>query len=140
MKIKVKTLKAIIPLLVIILTAGIVSYSIYDKKRKEKIADIEFRKDIENAIDKEYNSLKNQYDNIVETILDNQYSSQFRIKYLFKLNTLLDMPHRYTKEGGSYNDLYSAEKLLNKNKEEDKDILRSKAQNRVYSYIFGADN
>lgn len=140
MKIKVKTLKAIIPLLVIILTAGIVSYSIYDKKRKEKIADIEFRKDIENAIDKEYNSLKNQYDNIVETILDNQYSSQFRIKYLFKLNTLLDMPHRYTKEGGSYNDLYSVEKLLNKNKEEDKDILRSIAQNRVYSYILGADN
>lgn len=140
MKIKVKTLKVIIPLLVIILTAGIVSYSIYDKKRKEKIADIEFRKDIENAIDKEYNSLKNQYDSIVETILDYQYPSQFRIKYLFKLNTLLDMPHRYTKEGGSYNDLYSVEKLLNKNKEEDKDILRSKAQNRVYSYIFGADN
>lgn len=140
MKIKVKTLKIIIPLLVVILTASILSYSIYDKKRKEKIAEIELIKDIENAIDKEYNSLKNQYDNIVETILDKQYSSQFRIKYLFKLNTLLDMPHRYTKGGGSYNDLYDAKELLNKNKEEDKNILKSIAQKRVYSYIFGADD
>lgn len=58
------------------------------------------KEDIEEAIDREYKDLLEEYNSIIETIQDYDYSTDFRSKYLYKLNKLLDSPNRYTKMDG----------------------------------------
>lgn len=136
MEIKVKTLKKYIIIVSTLLIASIIFYNIYDKKRTEEMREIEMKKDLEEAIEREYKSLLREYNSIIETIRDYEYSSDFRHRYLYKLNKVLDYPNRYTKDGRTYPDLDNFEDELEKNKEDDKAILKSIAIKNVYKQIF----
>ena len=97
------------------------------------------KEDIEEAIDREYKDLLEEYNSIIETIQDYDYSTDFRSKYLYKLNKLLDSPNRYTKNGWYHIDLGDFEDNFETNKDEDKEILRSIAARNVYKKILGND-
>lgn len=137
MEVKVNTLKKLIPLVLFLFVISIISYNIYNEKRIEKMREIEMKKDIEEAINSEYESLLSEYNSIVEIIQDHNYSTDFRGKYLYKLNKLLDKPNRYTKDGWHYYDLRNFEEEFNNNKNEDKEILRRLAAQNVYKKIIG---
>lgn len=139
MEVKVSTIKKLIPLFLILSVISVVSYNIYNEKRIEKLREIEIKKDLEEAIDREYKSLLIEYNSIVETIQDYNYSTVFRSRYLYKLNKLLEKPNRYTKEGGSYYDLNNFEEEFKNNITEDKEILRILAARNVYKNIIGDD-
>lgn len=81
MEIKVKTLKKYIIIVSTLLIASIIFYNIYDKKRTEEMREIEMKKDLEEAIEREYKSLLREYNSIIETIRDYEYSSDFRHRY-----------------------------------------------------------
>ena len=136
MEIKVKTLKNYIIIASILLIISIIFYNIYDKKRTEEMREIEMKEDLEEAIEREYKSLLREYNSIIETIRDHEYSADTRHRYLYKLNKVLDYPNRYTKDGRIYPDLDNFEDELEKNKEDDKSILKSIAIKNVYKQIF----
>lgn len=139
MEIKVKTLQKGILFIVLISLISIISYNIYDKKRIEEMRETEMRKDIEEAIDREYKDLLREYNSIIEVIEDYDYSIDFRGKYLYKLNKLLDYPNRYTKTGYYASDLYNFEESFENNKTEDKTILRNIAARNIYRSILNGD-
>lgn len=139
MEVKVKTLKKYILFIVVFSVISIIAYNVYDKKRTEKMREIEMKEDIEEAIDREYKDLLEEYNSIIETIQDYDYSTDFRSKYLYKLNKLLDSPNRYTKNGWYHIDLGDFEDNFETNKDEDKAILRSIAARNVYKKILGND-
>ncbi len=136
MEIKVKTLKKYIIIASALLIISIISYNIYDKKRTEEMREMEMKKDLEEAIDREYKSLYSEYNSIIETIRNSDYSGNFRHRYLYKLNKILEYPNRYTKYGSTYGDLNDFEEEFEKNKEDDKAILKSIAIRNVYKQIF----
>ncbi|WP_075318458.1 hypothetical protein [Bacteroides togonis] len=136
MEIKVKTLKKYIIIASALLIISIISYNIYDKKRTEEMREMEMKKDLEEAIDREYKSLHSEYNSIIETIRNSNYSGNFRHRYLYKLNKILEYPNRYTKYGSTYGDLNDFEEEFEKNKEDDKAILKSIAIRNVYKQIF----
>lgn len=136
MEIKVKTLKKYIIIASALLIISIISYNIYDKKRTEEMREMEMKKDLEEAIDREYKSLYSEYNSIIETIRNSDYSGSFRHRYLYKLNKILEYPNRYTKYGSTYGDLNDFEEEFEKNKEDDKAILKSIAIRNVYKQIF----
>ena len=136
MEIKVKTLKKYIIIASALLIISIISYNIYDKKRTEEMREMEMKKDLEEAIDREYKSMHSEYNSIIETIRNSNYSGNFRHRYLYKLNKILEYPNRYTKYGSTYGDLNDFEEEFEKNKEDDKAILKSIAIRNVYKQIF----
>lgn len=136
MEIKVKTLKKYIIIASALLIISIISYNIYDKKRTEEMREMEMKKDLEEAIDREYKSLYSEYNSIIETIRNSNYSGNFRHRYLYKLNKILEYPNRYTKYGSTYGDLNDFEEEFEKNEEDDKAILKSIAIRNVYKQIF----
>lgn len=136
MEIKVKTLKKYIIIASALLIISIISYNIYDKKRTEEMREMEMKKDLEEAIDREYKSLHSEYNSIIETIRNSNYSGNFRHRCLYKLNKILEYPNRYTKYGSTYGDLNDFEEEFEKNKEDDKAILKSIAIRNVYKQIF----
>lgn len=136
MEIKVKTLKKYIIIASALLIISIISYNIYDKKRTEEMREMEMKKDLEEAIDREYKSLYSEYNSSIETIRNSDYSGNFRHRYLYKLNKILEYPNRYTKYGSTYGDLNDFEEEFEKNKEDDKAILKSIAIRNVYKQIF----
>ena len=105
MEIKVKTLKKYIIIASALLIISIISYNIYDKERTEEMREMEMKKDLEEAIDREYKSLYSEYNSIIETIRNSDYSGNFRHRYLYKLKKILEYPNRYTKYGSTYGDL-----------------------------------
>ena len=131
MEIKVKTLKKYIIIASALLIISIISYNIYDKERTEEMREMEMKKDLEEAIDREYKSLYSEYNSIIETIRNSDYSGN-----LYKLNKILEYPNRYTKYGSTYGDLNDFEEEFEKNKEDDKAILKSIAIRNVYKQIF----
>lgn len=116
MEIKVKTLKKYIIIASALLIISIISYNIYDKKRTEEMREMEMKKDLEEAIDREYKSLYSEYNSIIETIRNSDYSGNFRHRYLYKLNKILEYPNRYTKYGSTYGDLNDFEEEFEKTK------------------------
>lgn len=131
MEIKVRTLKIAVPVVLALLVAGVISYTIYDKNRKKKIAEIEYQKDFEQAVEREYKMLLRQYNNIVEAITDYDYSYDFRERYLGKLNKLLEEPYRYT--------LHHFDSEFTSKKDEDKELLKSIARRNVFFEIMGVN-
>ena len=61
MEVKVKTLKKYILFIVVFSVISIIAYNVYDKKRTEKMREIEMKEDIEEAIDREYKDLLEEY-------------------------------------------------------------------------------
>lgn len=134
MEIKIRTFKIITLIAFVLLTTGIISYTYYDKKR----AELEYKKDIDDAINREYQDLLYQYNEFVETITDSYYSNDFRKEYVRKLNHLLEIPHRYSLDNPDI--LYIFEDKQKNNSEEDKRILKLIARRNVYNKIMSVDN
>lgn len=131
MEIKIKTLRKIVVLLCLLSVISIISYYIYDKKRTEEIRKTEIRRSLEEAIDREYKDLLREYDSMWKTVQDHSYSIDFRIRYLYKLNDLLEQPNRYTE----YEKCSKEE--FEERKKEDKVTLKKIAAKNVYKKIIG---
>ena len=97
MEIKVKTLKKYIIIASALLIISIISYNIYDKKRTEEMREMEMKKDLEEAIDREYKSLYSEYNSSIETIRNSDYSGNFRHRYLYKLTLVSNKNGRIKK-------------------------------------------
>ena len=83
---KLKTL-CIVGVVVVIISA--IGISIYTEKRDQQRELNAFVSSVERAIEREYKSLKSQYDSYVEVIEHYGYSYDFRYDYVKKVNNLL---------------------------------------------------
>lgn len=84
-----KKLKILCIVGVIIVIISAIGISIYTEKRNEQRRLEAFVSSVDRAIEREYKSLKSQYDSYVEVIEDYSYSYSFRWDYVKKVNKLL---------------------------------------------------
>ena len=89
MEVKKRTFIMFSSTLVIVLICGVIIYQVYDRKKKEEFALSELKADYNRAVEREYKSLLQEYESIVEIINDYDYSYTLRFKYVMKLNKLL---------------------------------------------------
>lgn len=123
----------IIFIVVVAIVSLVVSYAISNNiKERDKQREIDaYFELIEKQTEYEYQSLKREYLSYVETIMDYEYSSEFRAKYVSKVNILLD---EYIYECGNYNSetVYNFMDTQPSRQSEDLKILRKLAEDRVF--------
>ncbi len=123
----------IIFIVVVAIVSLVVSYAISNNiKERDKQREIDaYFEHIEKQTEYEYQSLKREYLSYVETIMDYEYSSEFRAKYVSKVNKLLD---EYIYEYGNYNSetVYNFMDTQPSRQSEDLKILRKLAEDRVF--------
>lgn len=87
----VKKKTVIIVCIIIAVTAiiGTIATGKYIKQLNEEREKIVQKERFDRAVDREYKQLVREYDNIVETITNYEYSYSFRYKYVHKLNDFL---------------------------------------------------
>lgn len=107
-----------------------IGYSAYDKKQKEEREMIELKKSVNRIIESEYNSLLAEYESIVETIKDYNYSYDLRFRYVMELNKLLDT-RQYQNTGISSTTVENCIKNLDINEANDKYLLKQKAYKKA---------
>lgn len=136
MQVKKSTLYIISPIFIAILACGYIAYVNYEKKVAEERDKAELRAAFEKECEREYKSLLDEYESIVETIKDHSYSVGFRCRYVVKLNKLLGF-NRY-RVGGltEYVAVHDCISDLYLNEEEDKNTLKQKAYQMVYDKWF----
>lgn len=132
MQVKKRTLYIVCPIVLLIVIAGSFGYSKYSEKKEAARA-------IERAVDaykweveREYNRLKSQYEDYVETINDNSYSYDFRKRYIRKVYDLIGYQYSYDYEAF---DVWSFSQKQRQNKEQDLSMLKSKAAESVYQSL-----
>lgn len=132
MQVKKRTLYIACPIFLLIAIIGGVGYSKYsDKKATEKA--IERAVDAYNwEVEREYDSMKRQYEDYVETINDNSYSLDFRKRYIRKVYDLIGYQYSYDYEAF---DVWSFSQKQRQNKEQDLSMLKSKAADKVYKSL-----
>ena len=85
----------------------------------------------ERAVDREYKELVREYDNIVETIEDDDYSYSLRFKYVIKLNEFLGYkcyPIGYSE----YSTVDDCLDSLSYNRNRDLELIKLKAKFNTY--------
>lgn len=131
MIIKRRTLIVLIVLvtIVILVVSLVINHNIKEHDKQREI-DAYFEL-IEKQTEYEYQSLKREYLSYVETIMDYEYSSEFRAKYVSKVNILLD---EYIYEYGTFNSetVYNFMDTQPSRQSEDLKILRKLAEDRVF--------
>lgn len=135
MQVKKRTLYIICPIFIAILVLGCVAYTNYEKKVAEERDKAELRASFERECEREYKSLLNEYEFIIKTIKDDDYSYSFRRKYVIKLNELLGVSRYVT----WYNDYRAVDECISGlriDDEKNKDQLKRKAYQKVYNEWF----
>lgn len=131
MIIKRRTLIVLIVLvtIVILVVSLVINHNIKERDKQREI-DAYFEL-IEKQTEYEYQSLKREYLSYVETIMNYEYSSEFRAKYVRKVNILLD---EYIYEYGTFNSetVYNFMDTQPSRQSEDLKILRKLAEDRVF--------
>ena len=131
MIIKRRTL--IIFIVVVVIVLLVVSYAISTNiKERDKQREIDaYFEYIEKQTEQKYQSLKYEYLSYVKTIMDNEYSSEFKAKYVRKINKLLD---QYIYEYGTFNSetVFNFMNTQPSRQNEDLKILRELAEERVF--------
>lgn len=136
MQIKKRTLYIAIPIFIIIVLALGIGYHFYEKEQEEKRADTELKESYERALETEYNYLLVRYENTVETIKDYTLPDEVRFKAVMDLNDLLGI-QQYENTRWAYSTIDKCLEKLAINEEYDKQLLRQKASNTVYSRFMG---
>lgn len=124
---KLKILCIVGVIVVIILAIGI---SIYTEKRDQQRKLNAYVSSIERAIEREYKSLKSQYDSYVEVIEDYSYSYSFRWDYVKKVNKLLGV-HIYKINNTAGSGVHNFLKTQPERETDDLKLLRQVATKNV---------
>ena len=130
MQIKRRTCDIVLPLVLLLLIVGSIGYSRYSEIKKAQRV-VELAVEAFNwQVEREYNRMKSQYDDYIETINDNNYSYEFRKRYIRKVYDLLGYQYSYDYEAF---DVLSFSQKQKQNKEQDLSMLKSKAANKIYN-------
>lgn len=131
MVIKQRTLVSICVLAAVLLViGGIVTYTVVEKVKEERHQK-ELIESYNRAVEREYRDLVREYDSIIETIKDYDYSYDLRARYVRKLNELLgDVQYRY--EDYNFRTVENCLEKLKYNREDDLKLLRQQAHLKVF--------
>lgn len=131
MVIKQRTLISICVLAAVLLViGGIVTYTVVEKVKEERHQK-ELIESYNRAVEREYRDLVREYDSIIETIKDYDYSYDLRARYVRKLNELLgDVQYRY--EDYNFRTVENCLEKLKYNREDDLKLLRQQAHLKVF--------
>lgn len=131
MVIKQRTLIGICVLAAVLLViGGIVTYTVVEKVKEERHQK-ELIESYNRAVEREYRDLVREYDSIIETIKDYDYSYDLRARYVRKLNELLgDVQYRY--EDYNFRTVENCLEKLKYNREDDLKLLRQQAHLKVF--------
>ena len=127
MEIKKSTLRLAIPIVIVLTIISVVAISSAVKKSKEDRERQEFRADIERAIDREYRSLKREFDYYAESYFDS-YSSYAREHALGKMRQLTGLFRSSS---------YISRHEIEMQKDEIDKALRAKATDNVINGMLG---
>lgn len=129
--IKKKNLKRLGVLAIVISILAIIGISSYiEQRNKQREIDAYFRS-IERATEREYESLKREYESYVETIQDYDYSYDFRYRYVVKVNKLLEQ-NIYETGGWEYSSVSNFLDTQPTRKSNDLEILKRIASRKVF--------
>lgn len=129
--IKKKNLKRLGILAIVISILAIIGISTYiEQRNKQREIDAYFRS-IERATEREYESLKREYESYVETIQDYDYSYDFRYRYVVKVNKLLEQ-NIYETGGWEYSSVSNFLDTQPTRKSDDLEILKRIASRKVF--------
>lgn len=129
--IKKKNLKRLGILAIVISILAIIGISTYiEQRNKQREIDAYFRS-IERATEREYESLKREYESYVETIQDYDYSYDFRYRYVVKVNKLLEQ-NIYETGGWEYSSVSNFLDTQPTRKSNDLEILKRIASRKVF--------
>ena len=131
MTIKRTTLITLIVVVIIVALGSSFVINNHIKERDKQHEIDEYFEYIEKQTEQEYQSLKYEYLSYVKTIMDNEYSSEFKAKYVRKVNKLLD---EYIYEYGTFNSetVFNFMNTQPSRQNEDLKILRELAEERVF--------
>ena len=131
MVIKQRTLITICILAAILLVVGgIIAYTVVEKVREERHRK-ELIESYNRAVEREYKDLVREYDSIIETIRDYDYSYDFRARYVRKLNELLGTV-RYSYEYSNFSTVDNCLNNLRYNREEDLALIKQQAHLKAF--------
>lgn len=140
MQIKKRTLYILCPIIAVVLILGYIAYADYKKKAAEERDILELMASFEKECEREYQTLLNEYELIIETIKDHNYSIGLRFKYVMKLNKLLDVHNlniqQYENTGWEYSTVNNCISDLSVNENKDKELLKQKAYQKVHKEWF----
>lgn len=114
------------------IVGGIIGYNIYETKAEKERASRELKEDFEREVERQYKSLKHDYESYCETLSDYDYSSSFRSRYISKINSLLG-EHRYE-------DVWDFNSTNSYKKTGDLELLRQQATQKAYTRFLGLDD
>lgn len=131
MTIKRTTLITLIVVVIIVALGSSFVINNHIKERDKQHEIDEYFEYIDKKTEQEYQSLKYEYLSYVKTIMDNEYSSEFKAKYVRKVNKLLD---EYIYEYGTFNSetVFNFMNTQPSRQKEDLKILRELAEERVF--------
>jgi hypothetical protein len=131
MTIKRTTLITLIVVVIIVALGASFAINNHIKERNKQHDIDEYFEYIEKQTEQEYQSLKYEYLSYVNTIMDNEYSSELKAKYVRKVNKLLD---EYIYEYGTFNyeTVFNFMNTQPSRQNEDLKILRKLAEERVF--------
>ena len=131
MTIKRTTLITLIVVVIIVALGSSFVINNHIKERDKQHEIDEYFEYIEKQTEQEYQSLKYEYLSYVNTIMDNEYSGEFKAKYVRKVNKLLD---EYIYEYGTFysETVFNFMNTQPSRQNEDLKILRELAEERVF--------
>ena len=131
MTIKRTTLITLIVVVIIVALGSSFVINNHIKERDKQHEIDEYFEYIEKQTEQEYQSLKYEYLSYVKTIMDNEYSSEFKAKYVRKVNKLLD-EYMYEYESFSSGTVFNFMEAQPLRHNEDLKILHKLAEERVF--------
>lgn len=116
----------------VLIIAGTLGYNAYENKVEKERASQELKEEFEREVERQYKSLKHEYESYCETLSDYEYSSSFRDRYISKINNLLGERR--------YEDVWDFNSSNSYKKSVDLDLLRQQATQKAYSRFLGLDD
>ena len=133
MVVKKRTLIIVSIIIAITLVVGSITTIKYVRQLNEEREKIVQKERFDRAVDREYKQLVREYDNIVETIKNYDYSYSLRYKYVKKLNEFLRVT-LYPIKSWEYSTVDDCVDSLRYNRERDLEIIKCNAQ---FNTFFG---
>ncbi|OKY84383.1 MAG: hypothetical protein BHV69_10200 [Bacteroidales bacterium 52_46] len=131
MQVKKRTLYIICSIALLLVIGGIVYYKYSEKQAKVKALanSIERALDAYNReVEREYDRMKRQYEDYIETIKDSSYSLSFRERYIHKVYDLIGYQYSY---GYDAFDVWNFSYEQQKHEKQDLEMLKLKATEKV---------
>ena len=131
MQVKQNTLIKACSGILLVLILGIIIYNVKSNSNKESQKIMRMMDDYNRAVDREYRLLVSQYEDIVETIRNSDYSCSFRYEYVKKLNKLLNKDKYDIYKYSESDVVFSCEYRLSAERNDDLKLLKSVAVDKV---------